>query len=174
MSGERIHNVFDGPEVLQSIYNHGRVDLERIQSVFENISESLTTFIRTHGTSSYSEPVRGQVQHYAICLDIQWPWITLPAVLAVLTILFLVLVVESTGRHETPLWKASLLPWILGGRLGVGSGSSPVSSQGQPKGGASVARMEDESRQILATLSEGIAHIELVHMRDPRLRVADE
>lgn len=26
VSGEQIHNVFDGPEVLQSIYNHGRVE----------------------------------------------------------------------------------------------------------------------------------------------------
>lgn len=173
-SGETIVNNFGGPEILQSIYNYGRVDFGHIQGVFENISESLTKFIRTHGNASYSEPARGQVQHYAICLGIQWPWITLPAVLAVLTILFLVSVVESTGRHDTPLWKASLLPWILGGSLGVGSGNSPVGSQGQPKGGVSVVRMEDESGQILATVSEGTAPtIELVHMRDPYLR-ADE
>lgn len=166
-SDERVVNTFAGPEVLQHIYNYGRVDFERIQSVFQNLSDSLTTFVRTHGNASYSEPVKGQVQHYAICLGIQWPWIALPATLAVLTILFLILVVESTGRHGTPLWKASPLPWILGGGLEVGNGTSPVSSQGRPKRGASVARMEDDSRHILATVSEGTApRIEMVVLRD--------
>lgn len=58
-AGDTILNTFDGPEVLQNIYNYGRVDFDRIQSVFENISNSLTTFIRTYGNESYSESVRG-------------------------------------------------------------------------------------------------------------------
>lgn len=167
VSGVWVLNTFNGPEVLQKIYNYGRVDFERVQSVFENISESLTTFIRAYGNASYSEPVTGRVQHYAICLGIQWPWIALPAALAALTILFLILVVESTGRHETALWKDSPLPWILGGGLKVGNGNSPAGSQSRPNAGASVARMEDESGHILATVSEGTApRIELVDLRN--------
>ncbi|KAG6363228.1 hypothetical protein INS49_008324 [Diaporthe citri] len=158
-------NIFDGPELLQDIYSYGRVDFERVQSVFKNISDSLTIYLRTHGNASHSEPARGQVQHYATCLGIQWAWITLPAVLAVLTILFLVLVVESTRRLETPVWKASPLPWILGGDSEVGSDNS----------GVTVARMEDQSRQILATLSEGTTpRLQMVHMRDHNLQVVEK
>lgn len=173
--GERLISTFYGPDLLQSIYNYGKVDFERTEDEFRNISESLTTYIRTHGNVSYSEPVRGQVQHYATCLGIQWPWITLPAVLAVLTILFLVLVVESTGRLETPLWKASPLPWILGGGLNIKNGTSPSGSQEPPEDGLTVTRMEDESRQILVTLSEGATpRIGMVHMRDHNLQAIDK
>lgn len=173
--GESKFNIFVGPELLQDIYDYGRVDFERVRSAFKNISDSITTYLRTHGNASHSEPARGQVQHYATCLGIQWPWITLPAVLAVLTILFLVLVVESTGRLETPVWKASLLPWILGGDLEVGSDNSSLDSEELTKDGVTVARMEDESRQILATLSEGAApRLHMVHMRDHNLQVVDK
>lgn len=166
---------FDGPEVIQNIYDYGRVDFERIQSVFRNISDSLTTYLRTHGNASHSEPATGQVLHYATCLGIQWPWITLPAVLAVLTILFLVLVVESTGRFETPVWKASLLPWILDGASEVENSKLSSDSEGPPKRGITVARMEDESKQILVTLSEGTTpRIEMIQMRDHNLRLADK
>lgn len=172
---EDIYTIFDGPEVIQNIYDYGRVDFERVQSVFRNISDSLTTYLRTHGNASHSEPATGQVQHYATCLGIQWPWITLPAVLAVLTILFLVLVVESTGRLDTPVWKASLLPWILDGASEVENSKLPSDSEGPPEGGITVARMEDESKQILVTLSEGTTpRIEMIQMRDHNLQVADK
>lgn len=153
--GDYIYNVFGGPEILQNIYDYGRVDFERIQNVFQNISDSLTTFIRTHGNATHSVPVRGQVQHYATCLRIQWPWITLPAVIAILTILFVFLVIDSARRRETPIWKASPMPWILNSSLETRGDASPPGSSGLPKGGISVARMEEESTQILATLSEG-------------------
>ncbi|KAI7788942.1 hypothetical protein LA080_005044 [Diaporthe eres] len=51
---DRRFNVFDGPELLQDIYDYGRVDFERVQSAFKNISDSLTTYIRTHGNASHS------------------------------------------------------------------------------------------------------------------------
>lgn len=171
--GDDVYDVFGGPEMLQNIYDYGRVDFERIQSVFQNISDSLTTFMRTHGNLSHSEPAIGQVQHYATCLGIQWAWIGLPAVLAVLTILFLCLVMDSASRREIPVWKASLLPWILNGGSEARGDTSPADSQGWPKGGTciSVARMEDESKQILASMSEGArSRIDMIHVRDHNLQ----
>ncbi|KAJ0115175.1 hypothetical protein J7T55_001585 [Diaporthe amygdali] len=169
-SDEDILNVFGGPEVLQNIYNYGKVDFERIQSVFKNISDSLTTFIRTHGNTSYSQPARGQVQHYATCLGVQWPWITLPAGIAMLLILFLILVAENTRKRETPVWKASPLPWILGS--GLRNNDSPLGSERVIKSAVTLAGMEDESRQILIALSDGTAPtIGMTHMRDHNLQI---
>lgn len=176
--GDDVYDVFGGPEMLQNIYDYGRVDFERIQDVFQNISDSLTTFIRTHGNVSHSDPATGQVQLHATCLGIQWPWIALPAALAVLTILFLCLVMGSARRREIPVWKASPLPWILNSDLEArgDTSSSSTSSQGLPKGGTSisVARMEDESKQIFATMSEGgTSRIGMVHVRDHNLQPND-
>lgn len=114
---QTVIDTFNGPQLLQVMYNYGSVEFARIDEIFANISEALTTFIRTHGNETYSAPVVGQVQHYAICLGVQWPWITMPAVLAASTIAFLFLVIESTRRVRMPIWKASLLPWVLGGAL---------------------------------------------------------
>ncbi|KAG6362858.1 hypothetical protein INS49_007953 [Diaporthe citri] len=43
----------EGPEILRSIYHQGDTDLKRVQSVFANISDSLTTYIRSHGGSEF-------------------------------------------------------------------------------------------------------------------------
>lgn len=165
--GDEVYNDFGGPEILQNIYDYVKVDFERIQNVFQNISDSLTTFIRTHGNASHSVPVRGEVQLHATCLGIQWPWITLPAVIAILTTLFVFLVIDSARRRETPIWKASPMPWILNSSLETRGDTSPPGSSGLPKGGISMARMEEESTQILATLSEGpTSRIDMVQVQD--------
>lgn len=170
---------FNGePQLLRNMYNFGSVDFERIQSTFSNVSDSLTTFIRTHGNSSYSQPITGQVQHYATCLGIQWPWITLPATLAVLTIAFLALVLESTERLKTPIWKASPLPWILGGASNLKGREGDLSSDSQesPNGSSSsdLATMEDTSREVMVTISQGAASkVKMVHLRDHNFQSAD-
>lgn len=170
---------FNGePQILLKMYNFGSVDFERIQSTFSNVSDSLTTFIRTHGNASYSQPITGQVQHYATCLGIQWPWITLPVTLAVFTIAFLALVMESTGRLKTPIWKASPLPWILGGASNLKGRECDISSDSQesPNGSSSsdLATMEDTSREVIVTISQGAASkVEMIHLRDHNFQSAD-
>lgn len=108
---------FTGPEVIRYIFNWGHSDFERVQSVFANISYSLTTYIRTHGSRTkimnWSRDAQGKSYHYATCLQVRWPWIAFPVSLAVLTTVFLLAVVETTGRQGTLVWKASPLAWIL-------------------------------------------------------------
>lgn len=107
---------FEGPGVIPSIYNWGHTDFNRIQSIFANISNSFTTYIRTHGSpnnKTFSKDAHGEVYHYATCLELQWPWISFLAILALLTAVFFLTVVEATIRQGKPIWKASPLAWIL-------------------------------------------------------------
>lgn len=156
---------FEGPQTIRNIYNWGHTDFERIQSVFENISDSLTTYIRTHGGSSrllgserFQRDVQGKVYHYATCLQVQWPWILYPASLAVLTTSFFWMVIKVTKKQGTSVWKASPLAWVL--RVeGLGNNIFP-SSQGSCK------IMKDRSTQIAVCLLEG-------DLDGPRIRIAD-
>lgn len=156
---------FEGPQTIRNIYNWGHTDFERIQSIFENISDSLTTYIRTHGGSSrllgserFQRDVQGKVYHYATCLQVQWPWISYPASLAVLATSFFWMVIKVTKKPGTSVWKASPLAWVL--RVeGPGNNIFP-SSQGSCK------TMKDRSTQIAVRLLEG-------DLDGPRIRIAD-
>lgn len=156
---------FEGPEMIRGIYNWGHTDLERVRSVVANISHTLTTHIRTHGGSpnflgskDFSKDVQGRVYHYATCLQVQWPWLSYPASLAILTISFFVMVIEVTRRQGTSVWKASPLAWVL--RVeGPGNQIFPSSN-------GSCKKMKDRSRQLAVHLFDG-------DLDEPRIRIAD-
>ncbi|KAI1469257.1 uncharacterized protein F4812DRAFT_422540 [Daldinia caldariorum] len=106
---------FDGPDIIRSIYNYGRVDFDHIQGIFSNISESLTTYIRTNGNENYSEPAVGEVFHYATCIRVRWEWIAFPSLLVFLTMVLLIWTICSKESRTFPAWKASPLPWLMYG-----------------------------------------------------------
>lgn len=144
---------FEGPQVVRSIYNWGHTDFDRVQSVAANISDSLTTYIRTHGGSpqvpgstKFPRGVEGKVYHYATCLQVQWPWLSYPASLVVLTTWFFLMVIEVTRRRGNSVWKASPLAWIL--RV-EGTGNEIV-----PSSHGSCNNLKDRSTQIAVHLFE--------------------
>lgn len=156
---------FEGPEMIRGIYNWGHVDFERVRSVVANISDSLTIYIRAHGGSpdlsgstNYSKDVQGKVYHYATCLQVQWPWLSYPTSLAILTISFFVMVIEVTRRQGTSVWKASPLAWVL--RVEGPSNEIFPSSHGSCK------KMKDRSTHIAVHLFDG-------DLDGPRIRIAD-
>ncbi|KAI0850295.1 hypothetical protein F5Y00DRAFT_268430 [Daldinia vernicosa] len=113
-----IINEFDGSDIIRNLYNYGHIDFNYVQDMFTNISESLTTYIRTNGDKNYSEPAIGQVFHYATCIKVQWQWIAFPSSLALMTILLFVWTVCSKEPRSFPAWKASPLPWLMYGPEG--------------------------------------------------------
>ncbi|KAH8750288.1 hypothetical protein F5883DRAFT_579562 [Diaporthe sp. PMI_573] len=160
---------FEGPVIMQGMYNWGHTGFERVQSIMGNISNSFTTHIRKHGGTpqvlgslNFSRDVQGKVYHYATCLQVEWPWLSFPASLAVLTILLLFMVVRSTKRqgHESSLWKASPLAWILR--------AERPGHEGFPSSHGSCEKMKERSTQIAIHLSDGD-----LDGRGPRIRMAD-
>lgn len=158
---------FEGPVIMQGMYNWGHTGFERVQSIIGNISNSFTTHIRKHGGTpqvlgslNFSRDVQGKVYHYATCLQVEWPWLSFPASLAVLTVLLLLMVVRSTKRQgsDSSMWKGSPLAWILRAE-GPGHEAFP-SSHG------SCEKMKERSTQIAVRLSDG-------SLDGPRIRMAD-
>jgi hypothetical protein len=100
-NGSILASSFDGLSMLRQLYNRGDIEFEQVQSTFEKFSDILTAWMRTHGNATISEPAMGEVWHYGTCLRVYWPWLSFPAALTLLALLFFVLVVLHTKRRQT-------------------------------------------------------------------------
>jgi hypothetical protein len=102
----------DGPQLGQQFFNFGNNNFSSISQIFDQIAVSMTNHIRVNGQQNFINPANGSVKHYATCVHVNWVWISLPAALAGLSILLLGLVMVSTAREQTPLWKSSPLAFF--------------------------------------------------------------
>lgn len=135
----------NGSQVLQTIYNYGNFSLEHTSSLFENMTTSLTNYMRSNPgnsdlvqkiwtynwtkpdnapTSSFSLkagslmiPAQGQSWTTKTCVRVSWPWLALPTALALLTLVFFVGVTISCGTlpRDMRTWKTSPLPLLFYG-----------------------------------------------------------
>jgi hypothetical protein len=88
-----------GPQSLQALYDNGNTSYVIIEEAFENMSESLTNYMRLNGQVNQSVTVTGQVLHYATCLNVQWGWIALPAVVVLGTCALLAFTMFAAHRR---------------------------------------------------------------------------
>ncbi|KAI0006758.1 hypothetical protein F4779DRAFT_550816 [Xylariaceae sp. FL0662B] len=138
---------FEGLQILQHIYNSGQTNLDRVQETFSNISDSLTTYIRTKGDSNYSDPAVGQVSHYATCIQVKWQWITFPSLMTTLTIAFFIMTIYTRPPRRFPAWKTSFLPWLMCGPRSPEVLNADESSETS----YSIGSMENEAKEIMVT-----------------------
>lgn len=113
--------VLTGPQDLLSIYNFSSVNFEDVQKTIGNTADSLTNFVRENGNPNRSIPANGTVLHYETCVNVRWGWISLPAALAALTLLFFPLTVVTTERYRLPIWKSNPLALVFHGPQNTGS-----------------------------------------------------
>lgn len=113
---------FQGSQQLLTIYDYGKVSFESVAQSFENISVSLTNYIRQNGNSNYSAPAVGHVVQYKTCVAVRWAWLTYPATLVALTVCFFVLMVKQTwpsedseGENSPGIFKSNPLPLLYYG-----------------------------------------------------------
>lgn len=114
------HFVFTGKEQVVRLYNSGNVSMASVSEMFENLAQALTLWARSNGYARYSRRAEGDVIHYAVCVRVTWTWISLPAVLAGLSLLMLALTVTNTARTAVPVWKLFPLAVLLRGPAGDG------------------------------------------------------
>lgn len=108
----------NGSEALQTIYNFGNVSFDRVNQVFDNISDSMTDFFRLQTLPKYNNPAQGLVSRDQTCLGVRWPWLVFPATLVLLTLAFFVaILIESRPRTVagTPVWKSTPLALLFHG-----------------------------------------------------------
>jgi hypothetical protein len=106
---------FKGPKVPLYIYNFSHNDFDTINSVFSNAASVLSAHIRENGEEIYSDPALGVVSYSSICIQINWAWLSLPAVLAGLTLVLLGLSIKATRKQRAPILKSSLSAVIFHG-----------------------------------------------------------
>ena len=113
---DRINRI-DGPQNLQTIYNYDAVTFDRIDSIFHNISDAVTTYIRQAGNSNNSSPAIGVTSHNQTCLQVRWGWLSLPAILVLATNFFFVAIILQTRPKgdRAQIWKSSPLAYIFHG-----------------------------------------------------------
>lgn len=109
---------FQGTQQLLQLYDSGNVSMDAINSTFVNLAQALTLWTRQNGAPNYSRRAEGAVLHYAVCVQVYWAWISLPAALAGLALVLFVLTVIITARQRAPLWRDSALPTLLYGPAG--------------------------------------------------------
>jgi hypothetical protein len=110
-------DVFGGPSIAQAFYNAGNINLASVQSTFENIAQSMTVHMRNAGNASYSAPALGQVINQETCVQVRWAWLTYPAAVVLLLVIFFAAMIWETGRdvHRVHGWKSSPLALMYHG-----------------------------------------------------------
>jgi Protein of unknown function (DUF3176) len=106
-----------GVNVMQAFYKYGAVNFNTVDAMFKKISQSITVYIRQTGFLPFNAPATGQVFHQETCVEVNWPWLTLPAALVLLTTFFFSAMVFETRRGGRPThnWKSSPLPLLFHG-----------------------------------------------------------
>ncbi|KAH8898805.1 hypothetical protein GQ53DRAFT_817033 [Thozetella sp. PMI_491] len=145
---------FGGSRDLQVLYNSSDISFAGIQSTFNNVTSSFTAYIRSNGHGNYSTPATGVLLHYAVCLNVDWVWITLPVILDVGVIVLLVMTITVSARKNLPIWKASCIPLVLRGPFSgkQGSASQSGSELSQLQHSNSISIIEKEANSYIVYL----------------------
>ena len=164
---------FFGPQILQTIYNEGSVDMDRVTAIFQNISISLTNHMRMNpigdnlalvepSSSRYLPPSHpllvpelGTSWEEKTYLQVQWAWFTVPAALVLFTSIFFIRVLYSTPGDQAmtrfaETWKSSPLPLLFHGL--VIQDADDRDAGNQPF--TDVDRMESRAKRLAVRLTE--------------------
>ena len=115
-----------GPIYLRKMYQEGAINLESVRQLMKNLTDAMTTTIRTNGHEGEASHAKGDVIIVATCVHVRWPWIAFPATIFGLTVIFLGFAsLESRGVPANALWKSSTLA-ILYCKLDYTTVSSPL------------------------------------------------
>lgn len=108
---------YDGPTQVQTLYNEGHLTFDRVEEVWRNLSDSISTYVRQHSRKNVSAPAVGVVLRSETCVRLQWVFLIYPAVLVFLCIMFFASMILKTqgtksSRHD---WKSSPLALLFHG-----------------------------------------------------------
>ncbi|KAJ9604775.1 hypothetical protein H2200_010890 [Cladophialophora chaetospira] len=83
----------------------------------QQVALSMSNGLRTWGTQLYQTPVPERTQYngtgYQLGISVRWPWIILPAIMVLFSIVLLIIVMIQTARSPLAAWKGSPLAFLL-------------------------------------------------------------
>jgi hypothetical protein len=99
---------------LQNLFNSGNASFESISTTVANIAMAITDSARVQPFPSVSY-VPGTIWTTTICTEFNWPWLIFPAALIILAAgsLASIAMWDAWGPYGPPVWKSSLLPFML-------------------------------------------------------------
>ncbi|KAL8685577.1 MAG: hypothetical protein Q9224_005763 [Gallowayella concinna] len=101
------------PTVMQALHNHP-FDLD---ATFAALAKSMTNAIRGNGDDH--TVATGQAGTYTVLFEVHWPYLILPATLALVGAAFLLTVIYRTRAAGIAVWGSDVMPSVaLGARLG--------------------------------------------------------
>ncbi|KAF4592558.1 hypothetical protein GQ602_002857 [Ophiocordyceps camponoti-floridani] len=122
---------------LHQFYNRGSSSYDFINRAVQEMATATTNYFRTEAwtpdyDSAYSHVtpnvtgyskafIRGEIHQSSVCMRLDWPWLLLPVILCVATIVLLAAMLFVNAKHNhPPVWKSSTLPLLFFGLDGRG------------------------------------------------------
>ena len=106
-----------GDSQFLAIFNNSIMNMDSITHIMDNVAESITIYMRQHGNSNYSKSVSGSATTAATCIAVRWEWLAFPAVVVMVTAMFLIATLVKTELDEDDKtyrgWKSSVLPLVF-------------------------------------------------------------
>ena len=137
--------------LLSNLYDFGNVTLSSIDATFANITGSITTFIRQNSAGTLTGPAVGVATLNETCVWIRWGWLTFPAALTVMMLVFFVAMVGGTRRTGREVnnhdFKSSVLPLMF---RGLNRDDQEDLSGGRM---GTISQMDRDARSMLVALS---------------------
>ena len=97
------------PGIMENIWK-----APNLTTIFENLANSVTNEMRKN-KADQAPPVTGQLGVPRTVLHVRWQWITLPALLLIVSSIFFLLTMIESSKSGTPLWKGSALAVLYHG-----------------------------------------------------------
>ena len=99
-----------------------------LDDLVTNLASSMTRNIRNAPAANQTKsvdgylgplggvgPANGTASYEYIFISVQWRWLAFSATLVFLTIIFLLLTIMDTARHDVAVWKSSPMPLLFSG-----------------------------------------------------------
>lgn len=101
---------------LQVLFNSGNSTFESINNTMSRVAAFLTTYVRENGDESNTASAPGTMFQNETFIRVRWTWFTLPAALALFTLIFFMYTPVEIARHERHTnWKSSPLALLFHG-----------------------------------------------------------
>ncbi|KAF2138636.1 uncharacterized protein K452DRAFT_256275 [Aplosporella prunicola CBS 121167] len=109
-------NYTEGPVWLKRMYQDGKANLSSVNAFMEGLATEMTAQMRMHGDTPRAQWVQGKAMASQTCIRVRWAWISLPAALFCLTVLFLAFTMLRTRMlQQLGYWKSSIVALLFHG-----------------------------------------------------------
>jgi hypothetical protein len=107
---------FADPAWMGQLFHAGNATLATVNATWAALAEAMTVRIRQAPDGNDLGSVSGSAWHTETCISVQWPWLAFPAVLLLLSLVFLLMTIaQGVGRSSDMIWKASPLALLFHG-----------------------------------------------------------